>query len=129
MIRTEVILGVKDVEKSSQWYQSLLNCRSRHGGSIFEILTNHEDDMVVLCLHKWGEHDHPTLKDYRIAPGNGLIIYFRVSDLTIIWENAQRLNAVIEKEPHVNMNSGQEEFSLRDPDGYYISICSGQWLA
>ena len=38
MIRTEPIIGVKDVEKSSNWYQKLLGCKSNHGGQYFEIL-------------------------------------------------------------------------------------------
>ena len=30
--------------------------------------------------------------------------------------------ARLEEEPHVNPNTGTEEFSLRDPDGYYVTI-------
>lgn len=123
MIRTEVVIGVNDVEKSAAWYQKLLNCERRHGGDTFEILTE-QDDTVILCLHKWGEHGHPTLTDTQIKPGNGLILYFRVSNLNEIWENAKHLNAKIEEQPHINQNSGKEEFSLRDVDGYYVSISS-----
>ncbi|CAL1518640.1 VOC family protein [Chitinophaga sp. MM2321] len=121
MLRTEVIIGVKDVKKSSEWYRQLLNCISKHGGDTFEILAD-EDDTVILCLHKWGEHDHPTMTDTRVQPGNGLILYFRVSELDKIWENAKRLNVHVEAPPHLNTNSGQQEFSLRDMDGYYITI-------
>jgi len=121
MIRTEPIIGVTDVAGSSAWYQALLNCHSRHGGDIFEILAD-EDDTVILCLHKWGAHDHPTMADPGIQPGNGLILYFRVSDLQQVWENAQRLHATVEAAPHINENSQMEEFALRDPDGYYIIV-------
>ena len=121
MIRTEVIIGVADVEKSSAWYQSLLNCKSMHGGNTFEILAD-MDDTVILCLHKWAAHDHPTLNSPRIKPGNGLILYFRVTDLNGIWHNAQNLHAVIEVSPHINENSHEEEFSLRDLDGYYVTV-------
>ena len=38
MIRTEPIIGVKNVGESSKWYQRLLNCKGTHGGSTFEIL-------------------------------------------------------------------------------------------
>jgi hypothetical protein len=123
MIKSEIVLGVKDVEKSSEWYQKLLNCKSRHGGKTFEMLSNHNDE-IILSLHRWGEHDHPTLKSPKIEPGNGLILYFRVDTLNEIWKNAKSLNANIEKEPHLNENSGLREFSLRDNDGYYISVCS-----
>ena len=90
MIRTEPIIGVKDVKKSSRWYQDLLGCKSNHGGDTFEMLAN-QDDIVILCLHKWGEHEHPTLTAPGPMPGNGLILYFRVENLDEIWENAQKL--------------------------------------
>ncbi len=121
MIRTETIIAVNDVEKSAEWYQQLLHCKRNHGGSTFEILAD-QDNTAILCLHKWGEHEHPTMTNPRIQPGNGLILYFRVSNLTGLWENAQRLKAVVEAPPHLNHNSGQEEFSLRDPDGYYVTV-------
>jgi hypothetical protein len=28
----------------------------------------------------------------------------------------------LEERPHVNPNTGTPEFSLRDPDGYYVTI-------
>jgi hypothetical protein len=120
-IRNETIIGVKDVEKSSRWYQELLNCKSQHGGETFEILAD-ESDRVILCLHKWGDHEHPTLNSPELHSGNGLILYFRVSDLEIIWQNAKRLNATIEEPLNVNPNSGKDEFSLRDIDGYFIIV-------
>lgn len=121
MLRTEPIIGVKHVPNSSAWYQQLLGCKSKHGGETFEILAD-EDDTVILCLHKWAAHGHPTLNNPNIHPGNGLILYFRVTDLDTIWQNAQLMQATIESPPHLNENSGQKEFSLRDLDGYYISV-------
>jgi catechol-2,3-dioxygenase len=59
MIKIDPIIAVKDVEASSKWYQSVLGCRSMHGGKEFDILIS-ENDEVLLCLHKWGEHGHPT---------------------------------------------------------------------
>jgi hypothetical protein len=35
---------------------------------------------------------------------------------------ARALVARLEEEPHVNQNTGTAEFSLRDPDGYYVAI-------
>ena len=119
--RIEPIIAVRDVEKSSQWYQKLLNCKSSHGGSVFEILTN-EDDVVILCLHKWGKHEHPTMIRPTEAPGNGLILYFRSDDIQTIWENAEKLGATIVDKIHLNQNSGRKEFHLRDLDGYYLIV-------
>lgn len=120
-MHTETILAVRNVRESAAWYEQLLGCHSSHGGDTFEILRNPEEQ-VLLCLHHWGDHGHPTMTDRATTPGNGLILYFKVDDLETIWANTQKLAAVVEEPPHLNANSGLEEFSLRDPDGYYISV-------
>ena len=74
MIKTETIIAVKDVQKSSKFYQELLGCKSEHGGESFEILTS--QSTVILCLHKWGEHEHPTMINPENDVGNGLILFF-----------------------------------------------------
>jgi catechol 2,3-dioxygenase-like lactoylglutathione lyase family enzyme len=121
MTRLETIIAVQNVAKSSAWYQALLGLQSLHGGDHFEMLAD-AHGTVILCLHLWGEHDHPTMSDPTIAIGNGLILYFRVDDLATIWENAVRLQLEIDQPPHQNTNSGQEQFILRDLDGYYIIV-------
>ena len=121
MIRIETIIGVADIRKSSEWYQKLLGCKSNHGGNNFEILVDN-DNTVILCLHKWGEHHHPTLANPAIKPGNGLILYIKVDDLAKIWANSQKLDAQIEALPQKNENSGKDEFAIRDLDGYYLLI-------
>jgi hypothetical protein len=126
MTRTEVIIGVKNVRKSAEWYQTLLNCKSTHGGNNFEILVDKDDDTPILCLHKWGVHEHSTLMSPDVKKGNGLILYFRVSNFAEIWDSARELYAVIEEVPHLNPNSGRKEFSLRDLDGYYVEIAADE---
>jgi hypothetical protein len=39
-----------------------------------------------------------------------------------VWERATKLSLDYEQEPHLNENSGQQQFSLRDLDGYYLMI-------
>lgn len=121
MIKSEPIIGVKDVAKSSEWYQTLLKCKGLHGGETFEMLAD-DNENVFLCLHKWGEHEHPTISKSSLPPGNGLILYLRVTDLENVWKAAQDLNAKIEAIPQINPNSGKEQFSIRDVDGYYLII-------
>jgi hypothetical protein len=60
------------------------------------------------------------LRDNR--PGNGLLLFFRVDDFATALPRARALVAGLEEEPHVNQNTGTPEFSLRDPDGYYVTI-------
>jgi predicted enzyme related to lactoylglutathione lyase len=55
-------------------------------------------------------------------PGNGLLLFFRVDDVDMALPRARALVARLEEEPHVNPNTGTTEFSLRDPDGYYVTV-------
>jgi catechol 2,3-dioxygenase-like lactoylglutathione lyase family enzyme len=125
MKRTWTIIGVADVPASLKWYQSLLGLPATapaHDdfGQIVDA-----DGTVLLCLHKWGAHEHPSLTSPNGAtPGNGLLLFFRVDDFDIALPRARALVSTLEEEPHVNPNTGTAELSLRDPDGYYVSISS-----
>ncbi len=121
MNKMDPIIAVKDVVDSSKWYQELLNCKSTHGGTEFDILVS-EKGNVLLCLHKWDAHEHPTMINSNITPGNGLILYFRTDNMESVRQQAGILKCEIEKDIQLNPNSGKREFSLRDPDGYYLTI-------
>jgi catechol 2,3-dioxygenase-like lactoylglutathione lyase family enzyme len=123
MRRTWIIIGVADVAASFKWYQSLLGLpESAPAHDDFgQILDS--DGTVLLCLHAWGAHEHPPLMGPDHArPGNGLLLFFRVDDFDEALAGARALVARLEEEPHVNPNTGTSEFSLRDPDGYYVTI-------
>jgi uncharacterized glyoxalase superfamily protein PhnB len=120
-MKLDPILVVQNVEESAKWYQEIFGCRSMHGGNEFEILVS-KDDSVLICLHKWGAHDHPTMKKPGITPGNGFILYIRTENMDEIYQNAERMGYAVEEAIHMNPNSGKKEFSLRDPDGYYLII-------
>lgn len=121
MIKLDPIIAVRNVEASSKWYQSIFGCRSMHEGKEFDILVS-ENDEVLICLHKWGEHQHPTMADPGISPGNGLILYFRTENMNAIRQNVEKTGTLLEEDIHLNLNSRKMEFSLRDPDGYYLTI-------
>jgi hypothetical protein len=55
-------------------------------------------------------------------PGNGLLLFFRVDDFDMALSRARALVTRLEEEPHLNPNTGSTEFSLRDLDGYYVTI-------
>jgi catechol 2,3-dioxygenase-like lactoylglutathione lyase family enzyme len=120
-MKTDPIIAVKDALSSSNWYQAVLGCKSMHGGADFDILVSNDGD-VILCLHKWGEHEHPTMTDSTISPGNGLILYFRTHRMEQIRKQLDLMGHKIEKEIELNLNSRKREFSVRDPDGYYLTI-------
>jgi hypothetical protein len=58
----------------------------------------------------------------KASPGNGLLLFFRVDDFDMVLKRACALVTRFEGEPHVNPNTRTREFSLRDPDGYYVTI-------
>src|SRR5438105_9766437 len=81
------------------------------------------DGTVLLCLHQWGTHEHPSLMSPDEAPpGNGLLLFLRVDDYEMALRRARGLVVRFEEEPHVNPNTRTKEFSLRDPDGCYVTI-------
>jgi hypothetical protein len=49
-------------------------------------------------------------------------LFFRIDDFDMALPRARVLVARFEEEPHLNPSTGTMEFSLRDPDGYYVSI-------
>jgi catechol 2,3-dioxygenase-like lactoylglutathione lyase family enzyme len=123
MKRIWTIIGVANVSRSLNWYQTLFGQPQAppshsHFGQILDA-----DGTVLLCLHQWGAHEHPSLMSPENAPpGNGLLLFFRVDDFEMALERARALAPLFEEEPHVNPNTRTNEFSLRDPDGYFISI-------
>jgi catechol 2,3-dioxygenase-like lactoylglutathione lyase family enzyme len=123
MKRTWTIIGVSDVRSSFKWYQALFGQRETRPGHDYFAQIVDTDETVLLCLHKWGAHEHPSLLSPDEAPpGNGLLLFFRVDDFDKAFERARTLVTRLDEEPHVNPNTRTREFSLRDPDGYYVTI-------
>jgi catechol 2,3-dioxygenase-like lactoylglutathione lyase family enzyme len=123
MKRTWTIIGVRDVRGSFRWYQSLFGQPETPPDHDYFAQVLDTDGTVLLCLHQWGAHDHPSLMspDHGIR-GNGLLLFFRIDDFDLALQRARALASRLDEEPHVNPNTQTMEFSLRDPDGYYITI-------
>src|SRR4029450_13920943 len=123
MKRTWTIIGVSDVPSSFKWYQSLFGqpeTPPSHDdfGQIVD-----KDGHVLPCRPQWGAHGHPSLMSPGEGPpGNGLLLFFRVDDFGLALKRARALVTRFEEESHVNPNTQTREFSLRDPDGYYVTI-------
>jgi len=123
MRRTWTIIGVADVAGSFKWYQSLLGLPETAPAHDYFGQILDSDGTVLLCLHEWGAHEHPSLTSPEHAQsGNGLLLFLRVDDFDLALTRARALVARLEGEPQVNPNTGTLEFSLRDPDGYYVTI-------
>lgn len=123
MKRTWTIIGVRDVPRSFKWYQSLFGQRlTAPAHSDFGQLVD-ADGTVLLNLHEWAVENHPSLMSPdNGAPGNGLLLFFRVDDYGATLRRARALVTRFEEEPDTNPNTGTKEFSLRDPDGYYVTV-------
>ncbi|WP_166206614.1 VOC family protein [Cognatiluteimonas telluris] len=121
MRRLWTIIGVADVAVALRWYQSLLGLAMTPAahGDFGQVLDT--DGTVLLCLHAWGAHEHPPLKDPGPgAPGKGLLLFFRVADFDATLQRARRLVERLEHEPHLSPHTGTMEFALRDLDGHYV---------
>ena len=123
MRRTWTIIGVRAVAGSFKWYQSLLGLpQTAPAHDYFGQLVD-SDRTVLLCLHEWGAHEHPSLTSPDHAePGNGLLLFFRIDDFDMALQRARALVTQFEEEPNVNPGTRTPEFSIRDPDGYYVTI-------
>ena len=123
MKRTWTIIGVADVARRLHWYQSLFGQMETTPAHDYFGQVLDADGTVLLCLHQWGAHEHPTLSSPDHAPpGNGLLLFFRVDDFDEALSRARSLVSVFDQEPQVNPATGTSEFALRDPDGYYVMV-------
>lgn len=123
MKRIWTIIGVGDVAASFKWYQTLLGQEQSQPAHDYFGQISDTDGTVLLCLHAWGAHEHPTLTSADLAtPGNGLILFFRVDDFQASLFRARALVGQLAEEPNQNPATGTMEFSLIDPDGYYVMV-------
>jgi catechol 2,3-dioxygenase-like lactoylglutathione lyase family enzyme len=117
------VIGVADVARSVAWYQSLLGLPQTAPAHDYFGQILDTDGTVLLCLHAWGEHEHPSLTSPdRAPPGNGLLLFLRIDGFDEAVPRARALVGRFEEEPHLNPNTHTREFAVRDPDGYYVTI-------
>jgi len=100
MKRTWTIIGVGDVPRSFRRYQALFGqvITSPAHDYFGQILDS--DGTVLLCLHQWGQHPSLMSPDHG-APGNGLLLFFRVDDFDLALQRARALVSYFEEEPHL----------------------------
>jgi uncharacterized glyoxalase superfamily protein PhnB len=122
MTKVDPIIAVKDVGNSTKWYEKIFGFKNSspegHGFAVLKSETNE----IVLCLHTWEMDNHPTMIDPSIPPGNGLILYFRTKNMDIIYQRAIKAGCNLEEDIHLNSKPMKNKFSLRDPDGYLLTV-------
>jgi len=117
----------RDVPASSRFYAQLLGAESGHGGDEYEQVVSEGE--IVLQIHDLDVMDHHgPLASPEIPLGNGILVWFEVSDFDGVVERARAIGALIEKDVHTNPNALQQELWLRDPDGYLVVVAGpSEW--
>ncbi len=115
------LIAVRDVQASSRFYTQILEVESAHGGDEYEQLVS--DGELILQLHHIDVEDHHGPLASTEAPlGNGTLLWFEVADFDGAVQRARGIEALIERDVHVNPNAKQRELWLRDPDGYLVVL-------
>lgn len=117
----QFMLVVGDVAASSRWYCDVVGLESGHGGDEYEQLLH--DGELVMQLHDDSDDDHHgPLAESGVARGNGVLVWFEVTDFDGAVERARAAGAPIVRDVEVNPNAKQREIWVRDPDGYTVVL-------
>ena len=119
-MQTTIMINVEDVELSSRWYQRLLGCQSGHGGPDFEMLI--DGQQLMMMLHRSSADHHPSSPSPGAAVGIGVCIYIRVDDIQAIAARATEMGLANDGVRRNDL-AHQDELELRDPDGYFVTVC------
>jgi catechol 2,3-dioxygenase-like lactoylglutathione lyase family enzyme len=115
------LIAVRDVRRSSRWYQAVLGYESGHGGPEYEQLTS--SGRLMLQLHHWDAHEHPFLGDPQIRPyGNGVVLWFQTDEFDEALRRIQAAQAEVLEPAKRNPSANHREIWLRDPDGYVVVV-------
>ncbi|OEC88576.1 VOC family protein [Acinetobacter sp. YK3] len=116
------LIAVADVEKTSQWYQTVLGLESGHGGKEYEQLLF--EQRMVLQLHQWQAHEHPHIGDPKRLIGNGVLLWFESNRFDEIVKKLQTHQVEILEGPKYNPNAHHREIWFRDLNGYTLVVAS-----
>lgn len=127
-MQPQPLICVSDVEASSLWYQTLLGCKSDHGGPAYERLVS--GNKLIMQLHAWKvEHDHGRIGDETQVAGNGVLLWFEIQDFDAAVARAAKMGVHVIRPRHRNPLDGNGgpnhwEIWLKDPDGYGVVLAS-----
>lgn len=120
-VRPRPLLVVADVPTSSRWYQRVLGAESGHGGVAYEQIV--AGGRVVLQLHsRAGDRNHGPLADPSVPVGNGVVVWFEVTDLNAALTRIEDSTVEVDHPFRFNPDAGHHEIWLRDPDGYRVVL-------
>jgi catechol 2,3-dioxygenase-like lactoylglutathione lyase family enzyme len=112
---------VRDVPTSSRFYQQVLGAESGHGGNEYEQIVR--DGEILVQLHAIDVEDHHgPLADPDQPLGNGVLLWFEVTDFEAAAEQVRATGAPVVRDVHTNPRARQQELWVRDPDGYLVVL-------
>jgi len=115
------LLVVRDVEASSRFYADVLGIEGGHGGDEYEQLISAGE--IVLQLHRLDVDDHHgPIADPDRPFGNGVLVWFEVTDFEATLDRVRATGAEIVRGPEINPNAKQSELWFRDLDGYVVVV-------
>jgi catechol 2,3-dioxygenase-like lactoylglutathione lyase family enzyme len=115
------LIVVRDVEASSRFYQQVLGAESGHGGDEYEQIVG--DGEILLQIHRVDVEDHHgPLADPDQSFGNGVLLWFEVSDFEAAAERVRATGAPVVHDVHTNPRALQKEIWVRDADGYLVVL-------
>lgn len=121
--QNQTLIAVNNVQKSSRWYQKVLNCKSGHGGNEYEQIVVGE--RMILQLHAWGAHQHGFLGKKSIkSRGNGVVLWFLMDDFDAALKRIKTHKVKVLEPVKINTNASHREIWIQDPDGYVVVLAS-----
>lgn len=118
-------LMVEDMQKSLAFYRDILGFEVRmqmpaEGIAEWVMLGAGDSDLLMLQARKSLEAEIPAFKT--IKAGGALVLYTKIASAEDLFEKIMdKVKVII---PLVKKSYGMEEFTITDPDGYYLTFGS-----
>ncbi|MEM8530787.1 MAG: VOC family protein [Chloroflexota bacterium] len=121
-------LVTNDIEATVAWYQHTLGAHMKMsvpsktdpGKACFATVTVAENDIMFQTVENI-EEKYPNLKG-QVSIGYGVALNIQVDDAQAVYDNLTDTSNII-AEP-MNMFYGMREFTIKDPNGYILTIAS-----
>jgi predicted enzyme related to lactoylglutathione lyase len=121
MTQAQPLLVVSDVPTSSRWCQHVLAAESGHGGDTYEQIVT--SGRLLLQLHsRAGDRNHGPLADASEPVGNGVVMWFEVTELDAALARIEESTVEVEHPVRLTPDADHLEIWLRDPDGYRVVL-------
>lgn len=113
MMNNQTIITVNDLQKSVEWYTSVLG---------FEKLEEKEDSIDLKIYDKFALRIHKVLDDTNEQRGDGVTLRFEFDNFDEVLSELQRQSIQIVEGPYFNSETALSEAMILDPDGNEVVL-------